>query len=87
MRVWISKYALTRGIIEADATRCSTGDMVKVEKGSGSDRVIYFHGEGRDWHLTLNGAVAKAEEQRKKKIVVLKKTLSKLERMDFTKGG
>jgi hypothetical protein len=43
----------------------------------------YFHGEGRNWHRTPEGAKAKAEAMRKAKIASLKKQLAKLESLSF----
>ena len=46
MKVWITRYALTDGILETDAKVCfdadATGNMISCDRG-------YFHGDGRDW--------------------------------------
>lgn len=79
MKVWITKYALTRGILCKDARECTDADMVEtIEEWPG-----YFHGEGRDWHRTIESAVAKAEEMRNKKIHSLRKQIKRLENMKF----
>lgn len=85
MKVWITKYALTRGIIETEAyKKClitdPSGDMISIrEKGY----VSCFHGNGNEWHTTKESAINKAEEMRKKKIVSLKNQIEKLEKMKF----
>ena len=80
MKVWITKYALTDGIIENDAEVCidtdATGNMIVCDR-------VYFHGEGREWHRTKESAIQKAEEMRQKKIASLKKQIEKLEGMKF----
>ena len=56
MKVYITKYALTSGIIEADA-EILTGDMILIN----GDWNRCFHGEGKDWHRTFEEAYKKAE--------------------------
>lgn len=86
MKVWISKYALTTGIFETEVERCEASsnndnsDMVKAMEGRSS---IYYFGEGKDWHLTRDEAIIKAEEMRFKKIESIKKQLNKLEKLKF----
>ena len=80
MRVWITKYALTTGIIEAEAEECEH-DMIRVYKDSFYPS--YYHKEGREWHRTKESAIAKAEEMRQKKISSLKKQVKKMEDMKF----
>lgn len=79
MKVWISKYAQTDGIQEAE---CEISGSLAVDMTTPYAR--YFHGEGRDWHRTEEDAIKKAEEMRIRKIASLKKNLKKLEEMKFT---
>lgn len=80
MKVWITKYALTQGIIEKEAELCESYDgMIRVS-GKFS---YYLHGEGKEWHRTKESAIARAEEMRQKKIESLKKQIQKLEEMHF----
>lgn len=83
MKVWITKYALTSGIIETEAEECGD-DMVRVHNNTFCDS--YYHKEGREWHRTKESAVAKAEEMRKKKIASLQKQIKKLENTNFEQG-
>lgn len=78
MKVWITKYALTSGILEKEAEVC-TDNMISV-KDTGY-YTVYFH--GNEWHKSRESAIAKAEEMRKKKIASLKKQIEKLEKMEF----
>lgn len=82
MRVYVTKYALTTGIIETEAeyTATTTGGMV-TSKAMGS--FSHFHGEGREWHRTLEGAVAKAKTMRDRKIASIKKKIAELEKRTF----
>lgn len=73
--VWVTKWALTSGIIETEA---EVRDEEMVNCGS---RYGYFH--GNDWHRTRVAAVQRAEVMRLKKIASLKKQLEKLEKMRF----
>lgn len=86
MKVWISKYALTQGIEEIEAKICNNEDMVERVKDTsivGFQPSQYYHGEGREWHLTKEEAIKKAEEMRDKKIRSVQKQLEKLQNMKF----
>lgn len=78
MKVYITKYALTKGILEKESRQCGDGMIATRERFS-----AYFHGEGKDWHRTKENAIKRAEEMRMKKIESLKKQIEKLERMKF----
>jgi hypothetical protein len=67
---YITKYALTTGI--------QTVNMV-----AGPGTFENYHGEGKDWHRTMEGAIARAEVMRKKKIASLHRAIKKLEAMTF----
>lgn len=77
MKVWITKYALTKGILEKEVEDCGDG-MIKEKE---SHFPTYYH--GTEWHSEKQSAIEKAEEMRKKKIASLKKQMEKLERMKF----
>lgn len=79
MEVYITKYALTQGIKKMEVEDVGDG-MVAVKTGIFYG---YYHGEGREWHKTKEGAIKKAEEMRDKKIENLKKQIKKLENMKF----
>lgn len=85
IHVWITKYALTQGIFESDATVCSeadkTGDMIAVHTSGYCDQ--YFHGNGKDWTETIEEAVKIAEKMRDKKVASLGKQINKLQVMKF----
>lgn len=79
MKVWVTKYALTSGIQEHDVED-DGGNMVRVR---GAQCAQYFHGEGREWHRTCEGAIAKAREMRDAKIAALARQMEKLRAMDW----
>lgn len=80
MKVWITKYALTKWIIEA------VGEFVTSDSVGISNRDLclptrwFYKGE---WHSNKQSAIKKAEEMRQKKIASLKKQIEKLEEMRF----
>lgn len=85
MKVWITKYALTRGILENETEDFClsvdpTGNMINVRENGYSQ---CYHGKGNEWHDNKQSAIKKAEEIRKKKIDSLYKQIAKLEEMKF----
>jgi hypothetical protein len=80
MKVWITKYALTTGIFEVEVRDVENGMVAHKQQGCYD---IYYHGQGNEWHLNVESAIAKAEDMRKKKIAALKKQIAKLEKADF----
>ena len=81
MKIWNTKYCLTDGITEHDVRECSD-NMVEISKSEHA-YAIYLHGEGRDWHKTLEGAVARAEEVKIKKLHSLDKQIKKISAIEF----
>lgn len=78
MKVYITKYALSDGILEKEAEECDRfPGMIITDDGA------HFHGEGKNWTRTKEAAVARAQEMKAKKIKSLKKQIEKLERMKF----
>lgn len=85
MKAWITKYALTKGILEVDdAELYSTcDDAICVPSIS---PLAGFHGD--DWHYTLGSAEAKALKMIAAKRKSIAKTLAKLDKLEqkLTKG-
>ena len=79
IKVFITKYALTDGIIEKDAELCDDNKMIKVS-GKGYF-TTYFHGE--DWHRTRESAVKRAEIMRDRAIKSAEKKIAKLKNLQF----
>lgn len=80
MNVWITKYALTVGIIEADGALMSS-DFVSILSCDLPLPTYWFY-KG-DWYSDKQSAIQKAEEMRREKIESLKKQIKKLEEMRF----
>lgn len=78
-KIWVTKYALTSGIFEAEAEiEDQYGRMASIPS-----RRYFTAFHGNDWHRTLTEANKRAEEMRLKKISSLKKQLKKLEELKF----
>ena len=84
MKLWITKYALSAGILEVDAEigkSSSGGDYVHC-KARGNDpfpQGFYW----REFHRTLDEAKKDAERRRIEKIASLKKQIKRLENLTF----
>lgn len=81
MKVWITKFALTQGILELEADRSESFPNIVSTREKFKRN---FHGQGNDWHLSEKDAKLRAEEMRQKKIKGLQKSLAKFEKMRFT---
>ena len=73
--VWITKHALTSGILCVEAEMVNEG-MVAYRHNGYTD---YAH--GNEFQVSLGAAMERAEEMRQTKIKNLKKQLVKLEKM------
>jgi hypothetical protein len=82
MRVYITKYALTRGIYEIEATRSDHSKYMVNVKARHWGCMQHFH-KG-EWHESFEAAKLKAEEIRDRKISALKTQINKLAVLDFT---
>ena len=80
MKIFITKYALTDGIIEKEAMNVDDSNMMEVI--GGGDRFNWYAHTG-EYSLTRKEAVKRAEEMRLKKIASLKKQIAKLENLTF----
>ena len=78
IRVWITKHALTKGVYEIIVEQCSLDDTVK-----GPGTFEYYHGKGREWHLTKQSANKHAEILLAKKVKSLQKQLDRLRKTVF----
>jgi hypothetical protein len=79
MKLFITKYALTKGIEEMECEKSRSIETLVSSKVNGYP-VCFHKGE---WHETRAAAVFKAEEMRKSRIASLKQQLKKLENMKF----
>ena len=79
MKVWITKYALTRGLFEAETDPTHTASM-RLVRGAPA-REMYV--QASDWRMTLSDAIDRADNMRKAKINSLREKIAALEAMDF----
>lgn len=77
MKVWITKYALTSGIVEKEVETTHAESMVCAT----DNPLACYHKPF--WHTSREEAVAHAEKLRQAKIKSVKKQLDKLEKMTF----
>ncbi len=80
-RVWVVSRALTVGPYQVDGE--VSGAMLVVKHPGKHPE--YFHGDGREWCSTKEGAIARCEVLRDNKIANIKKQMAKLENIDFQK--
>ena len=79
MKVWITKYALTKGIFTIEATEPNENGLITPINKLWD----CYHGEGREWHRTKEAAIERAEEMRLKKIASLEKQIDKIKKLNF----
>ena len=77
MTVYITKYALTRGIIKIDGV---------LDSASNSIRVDWTRYHKPDWHMNRSVAVDQAERMRLAKIKSLEKQLAKMKALRFSEA-
>ena len=81
-KVYITKYALTKGILEYQEALWSnsTPNLIEIPTLGFSG---YFYGEGKEWHKSKEAALTRAEEMRKRKIESYQKSIEKLKTLTF----
>lgn len=81
VKIWVTKYALTKGIFEtkAEVDPVEYPGMATIRHGNSWPE----HYHGRDWHLDRLSALQQAERMRQAKIRSLRVQLAKYEAMKF----
>ena len=79
-KVFITKYALTKGILEKEAERCDYGYEYEIAYVIGE---FSSYSVGKEAFRTREQAMERAEKMRLKKIASLKKQIEALEKMKF----
>lgn len=77
MRVWITKYALTRGVFTANVDE-PTPDYPHTIEDRMLSIVQYYHGS--NWHRSRPAAIARVEVMRQAKLKSLTKAINDLKR-------
>lgn len=80
MRIWITNYALTQGIIEVEHVERSHTDSMVTHINQLGFRECYHKPH---WHESLQDAQKYAESMRQKKLRSLRKQITKLESLRF----
>lgn len=80
---YVTKYALTAGILKVNGEPSKDGSFISFKRGGNSWLAEYAH--GKDFHSTLEAANLRVEEIRQKKIISAEKTLDKLRKMGIFK--
>ena len=75
MKIWNTKFALTRGILEHEAKDCGDGMVMLIDS---QGPCVYLHGEGKNWHRTREGAVERAEDMKTNQLAFLQKQIKKI---------
>ena len=79
MKIYVTKFALTKGILEKEAEICSTVNekMIKVD----SKYPEYLHKPF--WHTSKEDAIVHAEILRENELKSLEKRIEKLKKIKF----
>jgi len=83
MKVYITKYALTQGILEREGVINEENKHVRVESDRSTWGSFDLYYLGVNAFTSKEEAIAKAEQLRLKEIENLKKRIKKLETLSF----
>ena len=79
---YITKYALTQGIIKVNAEANEQyPEMISIHN-SGS---LMQHFHGNDWHETYEEALDRAEEMKTQKLLSLTKQIERIKKIKFSR--
>lgn len=81
MKVWITKYALTEGVLVFDGSVSESYPTMVTIRRSPAHYWETFH--GNDWHTTWEAALERAEQMRAAKLLSLEKQRKKLMTLEF----
>lgn len=79
MKVWITKYALTRGVMQINAMVVPRSSKTYVRGKLANGAPIFT----REWYGTAGEALRVAEQMRLAKIASLKRQIARLEAPDM----
>lgn len=84
MKIWVTRYALSKGIYEADAETTNFKDTVRVIKDKDGNALFFPHLLTKNsWHNNKEDAIKRAKEMRSKAIESTEKRLVALRLMKF----
>lgn len=79
---YVTKYALTEGILKMLVQDCFDTSPNMVRKVNGQ-YFTTFHGEGREWHRTLDGAIKRAKDMQAAKLKSIDKQRARIAALKF----
>lgn len=79
MKIFITKYALTKGIIERDVEETALGRSVGFVAPDGLNQYVC----GAEWHKERIAAVLRAKDMQRNKLASLEKQIAKLRKLEF----
>lgn len=88
-KVYLTRYVMDRGIEEVEALPFQPHDKdIEVLDASHAARTGYWYtfkvyGRGKDWHLTRDDALSRAEQVRTQKVRTLQAQLERLLDKEF----
>lgn len=80
-KVWITKYLFTSGIFVVDVEIKDKMAVVRSKETLGV--LVYYHGEGRDWHRTEASALARCKtlvDSKRKSLALASAKIDAIER-------
>lgn len=83
MKIFVTKYALTQGILVMEAEQ-KNEHLVLIPAGNNGVNFFcsqYFH--RGEWFKTREEAIVKAEDMRQRKLRSLQKQITKLQKIQF----
>lgn len=78
---WVTKYALTQGILKMKVEDCFDSSTTMVRKINGAP--AYFHGD--DWHRSYEAAIDRAKAMQSAKLKSLDKQRERIAALEFLK--
>lgn len=79
MKAFITKYALTQGILEKEVEKSNFSENMVTAK---NNSIEHYHKPY--WHETKEEAINHANEMKNKRILALRRRIKKLEKINFS---
>lgn len=83
MKIFVTKYILTKGILEVEVENTEAGSTSYQTPGHEDRQFFHERVEGKEWHRTYEAARKRAEVVRQAKIKSLEKELARLQKTSF----
>ena len=81
MKVWITKYALSKGIFEVEVEEIDPEYPNMVIHATKGNWKKFYHGEGKDWHRTQETAIQRAKTMAKGQFKAMEKKALQMQRL------